>query len=113
MSDEKFVLQKEIEENPEIISINGGRSLEEIQKEYPNLEIIIGKATPEDKPIRLNLLEMEHDRAQIFDAATETVLGKRVDILEKPVKFPFAFVTFVVGAMVASSFWLYFGKFFY
>jgi len=96
----------------EIISINGRGDLETVQERYPNIEIIHGKASADDKPIKLNLLEMEHDKMEVIDAATETVLGKRIDKLEKPVVFPFPGVMFVVGAMSASAVWLYFGKFF-
>lgn len=99
-------------EGTEIISINGRNNLDTIQERYPNIEIIHGKASADDKPIKLNLLEMEYDKMEIIDAATETILGKRIDKLEKPVAFPFSGVMFVVGAMSASAVWLYFGKFF-
>ena len=93
--------------NPEIISINGSRNIDDIQRKYPHLEVIIGKATSNDKPVPLNLVDMEEDRQRIFDAATETVLGKRVDILEKPVKFPLPAFTFMLGAMTAAAICLF------
>jgi len=96
----------------EIISINGRDKINELQKKYPKIEVIVGKATADDKPVKLDLLEMENTKNEIIDAATETVLGKRIDTLEKPVQFPFPAVMFVVGAMSASTVWLYFGKFF-
>jgi len=90
-------------EMAEIISINGAGNLDDMQKRYPNMKIVIGKATPEDKPVPLNLVDMEEDRRLIVDAATETVLGKRIDVLEKPIKFPLASFTFVLGAMTAAT----------
>ena len=90
-------------EESEVISINGARDLKSLQKKYPNLEIIIGKATPDDKPVPLNLVEMENDRTVILDAATTSVFGNRVEKLEKPVKFPLSAFTFVVGAMVSAA----------
>jgi len=114
--DEKFVLENEdlsTFDSGEIVSVNGRDNMDEIKARYPKLEIIIGKATPEDKPVRLNLLQMEYERAQIFDAATDSILGKRIDRLEKDQPFPFSAVTFILGAMLSASVWLYFGKVFY
>ena len=96
----------------EIISINGLDKIDELQKKYPKIEVIVGKATADDKPVKLDLLEMENSKKEIIDAATETVLGKRIDKLEKPSPFPFPAVMFLVGAMSASTIWLYLGKFF-
>lgn len=94
---------KPIEDGTEIISINGARDLKELQTKYPKMEIIVGKVTPDDKPVPLNLVDMEADRQRIFDAATESVLGQRVEKLEKPVKFPLSAFTFVLGAMASAA----------
>jgi hypothetical protein len=94
----------------EIISINGRNDVMNIQDKYPNIEIIVGKANG-DRPIKLNFPEMENDRREQIDAATETILGKRIDKLEKPVKFPFPGVMFILGMMTASAFWLYLTRF--
>ncbi len=107
-SKQAFVLESEERspiidfEGTEIISVNGRDKLEELQGRYPNIEIVIGKATSDDKPVKMDLLEMEHDRNRVIDAATETVLGKRIDKLDKPVRFPLPAVTFVLGAMASA-----------
>ena len=85
--------------NDDVVSINDRKKLDKLKESFPNVEIIIGKVTENDKPVPLGLIDMEHDRQKIFDAATESVLGQRVDRLEKRVKFPMAFVTFVFGLM--------------
>ena len=90
---------KVIEGDDNIISVNDRKRLGGIQKEYPNMEIIIGEVTDTDKPVSLDLAEMESSKIQILDAATETILGKRVDRLEKPITFPLPAVMFVVGLM--------------
>jgi hypothetical protein len=86
-----------------IYSINKRAELQsseaQLKKKFPKLQIVIGKLTPDDRPIPLSLLDMEKDRQNIFDAATETVLGKRVDLLEKPVKHPIQLYTYIIGLL--------------
>ncbi len=92
----------------QVISINGRKTLDKIQEEFPKLEIIIGKANDDDKSVSLDLAEMEYTRANIFDAATKTILGERVDKLEKPVKLPkviYIIIGFLFGA--AATFYFY------
>ncbi len=80
--------------------------LEEIQKRHPGMDIIMGKSTPEDRGIRLNLPEMEIDRNASIDAAAEYLYGNRMAVTEKrPMGFPTCVFTFVLGAMGASSVW--------
>jgi hypothetical protein len=99
----------EIDDADDIISVNDRKRLGEVKKKYPNMEIIVGKVTPEDKPVPLNLLQMEHDRQVIFDAATESVLGKRIDTLDKGSHFPIGGVMFIVGFLtgVGACFFVY------
>jgi hypothetical protein len=85
----------------EIISVNDRARLKDIKKEYPNLEVIIGEVTEDDRPVSVDLAEMEASKIQIFDAATDSILGKRIDRLEKPIKFPVAvkyMIAFLMGA---------------
>jgi len=93
----------------EIISVNNRARLKDIKKQYPNLEIIIGKVEETDMPVALDLAEMEASKIQIFDAATETILGKRIDILEKPGQFPTNFIVSILSFMagVATTFFVY------
>jgi len=99
---EKLNLQV-IDGDDNIISVNDRKRLGVIQKDYPNLEIIIGEVTDDDKPISLDLAEMERSKIQILDAATETILGKRIDRLEKASNFPFPVVMFIVGLMTGVA----------
>ena len=93
----------------QLVSVNNRDGLDGIQKKFPNLEIVIGKAEPDDKPVTLDLAEMESSRQQCFDAATESILGKRVDKFYKPKRFPLPAVTWVVGFLmgVGSCFTVY------
>lgn len=98
-----------VETNDDVISINQRKKLGETQKQYPNLEIIIGgkDVNPEKSvPVSIDMAEMENTKNSIFDAATETIMGKRIDKLEKPRRFPFPFVTFILGMMVSAFIWL-------
>jgi hypothetical protein len=83
----------------DVISVNARKRLGEIEKKFPNMEIIIGKAEKGDKPVSVDLAGMDYDRQHIIDAATETVLGKRIDILDKPVRFPWQIVTAIIFFM--------------
>ncbi len=98
-----------IADNPDIVSINNRKRLNEIQTEYPNREIIIGARSEDDKPVSLDLAEMEHSKNEIVDAATNTVLGMRNNRLEKPTRFPLPLVTGIVGFLlgVAATFYVY------
>lgn len=87
-------------EGDEVISVNDRKRLLEMKKEYPNLEIILGKVEETDKPISLDLAEMESSRTKILDAATESIMGKRIDKLETPPKFPTNFVIAAVFFML-------------
>lgn len=106
-----FVLESEEQVHDltgsEVLSVNGRADIEKLQKRYPKIEVIVGKLESDDKPVKLDLVDMEHDRNRIIDAATETILGKRVDKIDKPIKFPFPLVTFVLGAMIAASVCMY------
>ena len=85
----------------EIISVNDRARLKGIQKQYPNLEIIIGEVSETDQPVSVDLAEMEASKIEILDAATDSILGKRVDRLEKPLQFPVPvkfMIAFVAGA---------------
>lgn len=93
----------------EVVSINDRKKLNELQVKFPKLEIIIGKAEDDDKPISLDLAEMEHTRLKIFDAATESILGYRIDRLMKPRKEPIMAYVAIIGflAGVAACFFVY------
>jgi len=94
---------------PQLVSINSRDKLDEVKDKFPNLEIVIGKAEPDDKPVSLDLAEMESTRQHCFDAATESILGKRIDKFYKPRRFPLPAVTWVVGFLmgVGSCFTVY------
>jgi hypothetical protein len=96
-------------DSDEIVSINDRKKLNEIQEKFPKLEIIIGKATEDDKPISLDLAEMEHSRQRIFDAATVSIMGERIDRLMKPRKEPIMAYVAIIGflAGVAACFYVY------
>ena len=85
-----------VSDNTDVISVNARKRLNEIQKRFPNMEVIIGKREDHDKSVPVDMAGMEYDRTKIFDAATETVLGKRIDILEKPMRFPWQIVTAII-----------------
>lgn len=93
----------------QLVSINERKKLNEIQVKYPKLEIIIGKANDDDKPVKLDLAQMDADRIKIFNSATEMVLGKRIDLLTKPMRTPImayvSIISFLVG--VAACFFVY------
>ena len=93
----------------DIISVNCRKRLNDIQAKFPNLEIIIGAKTDDDKPVPIDMADMDHSRTAIFDAATETVLGKRVDKIQRSPKFPLSMVTGLAGFLlgVAACFLVY------
>jgi hypothetical protein len=92
-----------------VISINDRKKLGELEKKFPNMEIIIGKANNDDKPISLDLAEMEFSRQKTFDAATESIMGKRIDKMQKAPRFPLPMVTGLIGFLlgVAATFFAY------
>ena len=106
---EEKIKQVNIHGDDSIISINNRKRLNVIREQYPNIEIIIGAALPEDKPVSIDLAEMEHTRQKIFDAATESVLGKRIDRLDKKTKFPMSMMAGLIGFLlgVAACFYVY------
>ncbi len=81
--------------------------LADIQKRHPGMEIIVGYRTANDKGVRVNMPEMELDRNTSINAATEYLFGDRVSAVEKrPMGFPTALFTFILGTMAASGVWL-------
>lgn len=72
----------------QVVSINDRKRLDKIKQTYPKLEIIVGEVTEGDEAVKLNLNEMDDARNKIFDAATISVFGNRVDKLEKDRKLP-------------------------
>ena len=72
----------------QIVSINDRKRLDRIKEQYPKLEIIIGEVAAGDAPVHLNMGEMDKTRSEIFDAATESVFGNRVDKIEKDRTLP-------------------------
>jgi hypothetical protein len=104
MSDKKILSIDQESHNPEyeqnkVISVNGRNKLDKIRKAFPNMPIIIGKANENDRHVPMNLAEMDHQRNKIIDAATTSVMGERIDTLEKPRKFPWPVI-------VASMFFM-------
>ena len=93
----------------QVISIDGRKRLGIIQQKYPKLEIIIGNVTDDDEPVSLDLAEMENSRSKIFDAATESILGNRVDRIEKHKGFPVTGILMIVSflAGVGACFFVY------
>jgi hypothetical protein len=82
---------------PQIVSINERSRLKDIQKEYPKLPVIIGAAEKTDKPAPMDLADMDHQRVKQVDSATESVLGKRVDKLERPQRHPTELYCLIIG----------------
>lgn len=82
---------------PQLISINERNNLDSMKTKYPNLEIIYGKAEKDDKPVSLDLAEMENSMQRTFDAATISIFGERIDRFERPRKFPYSMVIWLVG----------------
>lgn len=99
---------KEVKEH-QVISVNGRKDLDKIKKSFPNMPIIIGKTNEGDKHVPMNLADMDHQRNEIVDAATKSVMGERIDRLHKPSKFPTNLMMLVVGILigVASTFYVY------
>ncbi len=105
----KTAVDLKIIDGDEIISVNDRARLKDIKKNYPNLEVIIGKVEDDDKPISIDLAEMEASKIKIIDAATESTLGKRVDRLHREPHFPLSGVMFLIGFLggVAATFFVY------
>ncbi len=91
----------------QIVSINNRTGLDKIKERFPNLGIIIGRAVEGDKPVSIDMSQMDTDRAKIFDAATKSIMGERVDRLDKPAKMP-KFVLMVACFLLGVGATLYF-----
>lgn len=105
----KFITEENALPGVQILSVNGRSKLDKIKKSFPNMPIVIGKAEKGDKYVPMNLAEMDHKRNNIIDAATTSVMGERVDKLDKPVKLPTNLIMLVFGIMigVASTYYAY------
>ena len=88
--------------NPDdgIISINNRKRLNKIKEKFPNIEIIMGELKDGDAPVKLDLGTMDKDRNDVINAATKSVLGDRIDNLNKPPKFPLPMVTGLIGFLL-------------
>ncbi len=94
--------KKELEALPgnQLISINERKKLDLIKKEYPNIEIIIGETLDTDKPPKMDLAQMDGDRNSLINTATESVMGQRIDRLQRPTRFPFTGVMMMISFLV-------------
>lgn len=72
----------------QVVSINDRKRLSKIQEQYPKLEIIIGKVVDGDEPVHLDMGDMDKQRTEIFDAATQSIFGERVDKLDRERRLP-------------------------
>ena len=95
-----------VADNEDVISINDRKRLDEIKKQYPKIQIIVGGKDVMSKksiPVTIDLAEMEACRLKIIDAATESIYGTRMDRLDTSGGFPLPAVMFLVGFLVGVS----------
>ena len=89
-----------LNQDEEIVSIN---QRDNINTNYPGSEVMIGIQMESDVELteKVNLGQMDLDRAQQIDAATSYVLGNSVQTLERPEPFPKLlvsnFIAFLLG----------------
>jgi hypothetical protein len=86
-----------------IVSINQREKLKDLKKKYPNLQIILGELTKDDKPVPVDLGRMDLDRKKILDAATENILGKRIDKMERPMTHPTGLYLLIIGFLAGVT----------
>lgn len=91
-----------LNQDDEIVSINERNNIE---TNYPGSQVMIGIQMESDVELteKVNLGQMDLDRAQQIDAATSYVLGNSVQTLERPDPFPKLLVSNLIAFLLGIA----------